>query len=260
MSNKAQRSELSVKHSSTSVPPMRRLQDHIAGKQAELAGHSFFRHLRRKDISMDAALVWVPSMAFFVFAFQDILRVNVERVTDPVMKRIARHHQVEDANHDEWYLLDIAALGLEQPVLAKLFDKKTPALRLTRDTAYEVMSETYRAEDDRLRVVLLMAIEGVGHVFFAGVVEAVERLGVVEEVQRRGATTQMKYYVRYHLDVEKDHEMFDDDRDGDEIADIDLPPKLYLEACAVVDRVFGALSSMLSGFSAEIEAAQTANA
>jgi hypothetical protein len=224
---------------------MKRVQDRIAVRQAELAGHTFFRYLLREDLALEVALRWTPSVAFWSLAFQDVLRLNGERVTDPKMIPIVRHHLVEDSGHDLWYLEDLTALGFKHPGLAELFDCRGPS-RATRDSAYQVVSEVYRCNDDRLRVNLLLALEGAGHVFFGGVTSMVDRLG---------GTKRLKYFSRYHLEVEKDHDLFKaEGGDAEDVAAIELTPELEREALLQVDRVFEAVALMLSGFVLEIEA------
>src|SRR6185312_10890845 len=104
-----------------------------------------------------------PRLAFWVMSFQDILRLNEQMVNDPVLKRIARHHRDEDLGHERWFLEDIAKLTGGPLTISALYGRASAS---TRDAAYQLITEVYRATDDRLRIVLVLVLESTGHVFF----------------------------------------------------------------------------------------------
>src|SRR5688572_9302981 len=72
----------------------------------------------------------------------------------------------------------------------------------TRDAAFAIMAEVFRATDDRVRVILLLTLESAGHVFFGRVTDFVERCG-------RGSA--MRYFGPAHLEIERGHEVFERD-------------------------------------------------
>ena len=90
-------------------------------------------------------------------------------------------------------------MQIPAPDVSWLFgERHTP----TRDAAYALMSEVYRATDDRLRLVLVKTLESAGHVFFGRVAEVVERAGW---------SKLLKYFSFSHLEVEKNHQVFEDE-------------------------------------------------
>ena len=138
--------------------------------QRRFARLPFFRRL--EDGSPDDARAFVPALAFFVMGFQDILRLNEARMRDPGLRALVRGHRPEDHDHEQWFLEDLRALGLELEV-GGLFGPEHAA---TRDAAYAVMSEVFRANDDVTRLALILVLESTGEVFFSRVPRYVERI------------------------------------------------------------------------------------
>jgi len=139
---------------------------------------------------MARALVWWPMV------FQDVLRLNLDRLRGSRFERFAEFHQHEDAGHDRWYLEDLGTLGLEQPGLEELFGR---SFQPVRETCYALVAEVLRDQSGAQRVALLLALEPTGHVFFERISAAVER--VCPDLQ-------LRYFGRSHLTVEKDHDLF----------------------------------------------------
>jgi hypothetical protein len=169
--------------------------------------------------------------------FQDILRVNALLTRDPQIRRIVRHHRAEDAGHERWFLDDLAAMQVPAPDLRWLFGERH---RPTRDAAFALMSEVYRATDDRLRLVLVKTLESAGHVFFGRVAAAVERAGWGKV---------LKYFSFSHLEVEKSHQVFEDEMSRT-VSSIRLDAKARAEAKQLVDRCYEAFTAMFDAICA----------
>ena len=99
----------------------------------------------------------------------------------------------------------------------------------------------YRATDDRLRLVLVKTLESAGHVFFGRVAEVVERAGW---------SKLLKYFSFSHLEVEKNHQVFEDEisahRGGDPAGTEGCAPKPSSSSIAVTPpsrTMFDALSA-----------------
>jgi hypothetical protein len=217
---------------------MKSLQVYIAQKQAEFARHTFFQQLQA-PLPFAHALGFAPHLTFWVMAFQDVLRLNEKLTTDPELRRIAKHHRAEDSGHDRWFLDDLNVLGQPPTDVRWLFSKSHAP---TRDAAHALMAEVFRAQDDRLRLVLLMTLESAGHIFF-------ERIAQV--VHRAGKTDELKYFSFSHLEVEKSHEVFESEM-ARKIDAIVLSPELRSEADAVVDRCYAAFASMFEAVRASL--------
>jgi hypothetical protein len=215
---------------------MKLVEVYIAKKQAAFADHAFFPQLEREP-GHPHLLSFAPDLTFWVMAFQDILRLNAQFTRDAEIRKIVRHHRAEDAGHDRWFLDDLAQMKISKPDVAWLFGKRhTP----TRDAAYALVSEVYRTTDDRLRLVFIKTLESAGHVFFENVAGAVERAG-------RSRT--LKYFSFSHLQVEKNHEVFERQM-MEKISSIQLPSEVRYEAEQLVDRCYTAFGTMFDSISA----------
>jgi len=218
---------------------MKSVERHVAKRQAEFGQHPFFH--QAGPANLRNVLTFAPDLTFWVMSFQDILRLNASLTRDPQLRKIVRHHRVEDAGHDQWFLEDLAVLELPEPGVRWLFGKKhTP----TRDAAYAILSEVFRATDDRLRLVLVKTLESAGHVFF-GRVSAI--------VEQAGWTKALKYFSFSHLEVEKNHQVFEREI-AETVSAIRLEPSLRAEARQLVDRCYAAFVAMFDALCANAAA------
>jgi hypothetical protein len=209
---------------------MKLVEAHISKRQAEFSKHAFFSE-QRAGTGLWGLLSFAPDLTFWVMAFQDILRLNASLTRDPQMRKIVRHHRAEDAGHDRWFLDDLAAMQIPAPDVRWLFGERHSP---TRDAAYALVSEVYRTTDDRLRLVLVKTLESAGHVFFGRVAAVVERAGL---------TKILKYFSFSHLEVEKNHQVFEDEISRI-VSGIKLPAKVRTEAKQLVDRCYAAFGTM----------------
>ncbi len=220
---------------------MQAIHAHISTKQEEIAKHPFLTGLQ-PERELERALWFAPHTAFWAMGFQDVLRLNAATVEDPELRRIVHRHQREDAGHDRWYLEDLAAIGRRNVDLAWLFGEEC---RATREATFAIAAECARAENDVLRLVLVLALEGAGHVMF----------GKVTTVLRdAGHQDRLRYFASSHLDVELAHDVFATEvqRYIDAIA---LSDSQRVAAFALIDRVFAAFTLMADGFVRVREAA-----
>jgi hypothetical protein len=212
---------------------MKAIRAYIAAKQGDFGHHPFFARLRDEERGVTAAR-FIPRLAFWVMAFQDILRLNEQRISEPRMRKIARHHRAEDAGHDAWFLSDLAALGVQEPNVAQLF---STAHASTRDAAYALVAEVFRAERDHERITLLFCLEASGHVFFEASASYFERVAAPQAI---------KYFSRHHITVEKDHEMFEQQLTA-HLESLVLSPEEQRRAHAMIDRIHAAFLAMFDG-------------
>ncbi|WP_367605840.1 hypothetical protein [Legionella sp. W05-934-2] len=218
---------------------MKSIQVYIDSKQQEFMNHPFFKELEKLD-SIEEISYFVPELTFWAMTFQDILRINEEKVTDPYLKKIARHHRLEDAGHDKWFLHDKAYLGnklnnqCKNDDVAWLYSNET---QLTRDAAYAIMSEIYKSEDERINIALLLTLESSGHVFFEK---------VVNQVKKTGENDNLKYFSSTHLDVELAHAIFEEEMEAKMFA-MKVPVDVRRQALQMVDRCYIAFNKMFDG-------------
>jgi len=212
----------------------------IAEEQRRFAALPFFRRLESPGTLADAQ-TFVPALTFFVLCFQDVLRLNEQRFRDPRLRALAQVHRREDANHEQWFLEDVRALGLQLD-LGELF---SPAHAPTRDASYAVMSEVHRADDDVTRLALILVLESTGEAFFSRVPRYVERI--------RTGWDKLRYFSRAHADVEQGHQLLE--REIQEQIDrlaLAASTDVAASARAMVARTYAAMTSMVQGFEARI--------
>ena len=219
---------------------MKTIQSYIDSKQEEFMNHPFFEVLEQLN-SLEEISYFVPELTFWAMTFQDILRINEERVTDPYLKKVARHHRLEDAGHEKWFMHDKKYMGAlsndkscNSDDVTWLYSKE---MRLTRDAAYAILAEVYKADNEYLNVALLLTIESSGHVFFEK---------VVKQVKKTGEDKNLKYFSSSHLEVELAHALFEDEMERGLFAR-ELPIDVRRDALKMVDRCYDAFNKMFDG-------------
>jgi hypothetical protein len=218
---------------------MKTVNHHIDMRKMMFADHEFFARLERHE-ALARVLPFARELTFWVMGFQDALRINTALITDATLKRVARHHLSEDSGHDRWFLEDLLLLSGTVPDTDELFGRPH---QTTREATYSLLAESYRAQEDIERIVLLMTYESTGQVFFPKIVEYFKRSGI-ESV--------LKYFAQTHLDVEKNHELVENQMQGTLNA-IELP-QLTRERCIqAVDRCYDAFSRLFDHLDEVIE-------
>lgn len=221
---------------------MKTIQAYIAEKQSQFAEHPFFTYLDKCATIEDFLLV-ASDLAFWVMTFQDILRLNEERVKEPYLRKLAKHHRIEDRGHEQWFLQDIASLQTQEKNscdISELFSKKNTS---TRDAAYAIVSEVFHLYDERLRVIMLFTLESSGHIFFDRAAKFVDR---------NGYTNRLKYFSNNHLEVEMAHAIFEDEMER-KFFSIELSAEKRSEAIALIDRVYDAFTLMFDGLVKQLD-------
>lgn len=216
---------------------MKTIQLYIDSKQNEFQNHPFFALLEGLNSAQEIGY-FVPELTFWAMTFQDILRINEERVTDPYLKKVARHHRLEDAGHEKWFLSDKKYLGQDSSYdgndITWLYGKDS---QLIRDAAYAIMAEVYQLDEEILNVALLLTIESTGHVFFEKVVKQVKKIGEDEN---------LKYFSSSHLAVEMAHALFEEEMEKN-LFEKRLPIGVRREGLKMVDRCYAAFNKMMDG-------------
>jgi hypothetical protein len=221
---------------------MKAVLQHISDRQARFAAHPFFGELRQ-DKPLREALAFAPRLAFWVMSFQDVLRLNAQRVRDPELAMLMLRHRAEERGHDEWFFEDIALL-MGRPLT--LSDVWSRAHESTRDASNDLIAEVLRPMDDRLRMVLVLGLEATSHVFFTHAARL---------ARASGAQLGLKYFSDHHMDAEEQHEVFEEQME-ESLRGIELSPELREEGCALVDRLFAAFEAMFDGMCNERKGAE----
>jgi len=212
---------------------MNTVQEYIAHRQAKFAQHPFFDRIAKCE-SLDELVPVAQHMSFFVMSFQDMLRLNEARMINSKLRKIVRHHLVEDLGHDQWFLSDLKAMNIEEPSIQFLYNRD---YTYTRDASYTLMAEVFRARNDYERVALVLTFESTGHVLF-------KYIG--DFVQRFNYTSILKYYSNHHLEVEKNHQIFEQQMEA-YLDSIQLTQEEEKNIIDIVNRAYEAFILMFDG-------------
>lgn len=219
---------------------MKSIQTYIDSKQAEFMNHPFFEILEQlKDL--EEISYFVPELTFWAMTFQDILRINEDRVQDPYLKKVARHHRLEDAGHQNWFMYDKKYMAdrstddsCSYDDVCWLYSKET---QITRDAAYAIVSEVYQSQDEIINIALLLTLESAGHVFFEK---------VAKQVRKTGEDKNLKYFSSSHLEVEMAHALFEDEMER-KLYERPISVEVRRNALKMIDRSYEAFSNMFDG-------------
>ncbi len=181
---------------------MHRLKTFIAARRDELRRHRLFERIAACRSAAPLAAM-ARALAWWPMVFQDVLRLNAERVRGSSLEGFAEHHRREDAGHDRWYLEDLRAFGLEAPGLDELFGE---GYRPIRDACYALVHEVLLEQPAARRVVMLLALEPTAQMFFEQVTAATARC--CPELP-------LRYFAHHHLGVEQDHELYAEPAEAD---------------------------------------------
>lgn len=229
--------------SSGHLHTFRELQEQIAKHRDQLLAHPFIPRLEEQHGLVDV-MGAARGLSFFAMAFQDVLRLSAECASDVALAPHIRTHYVEDAGHEQWFLTDIERLGVSVSV-AEVF---SPAHQACRDLCYELIADALRAPHDACRVVQILSLEATGHVFFDRIVAAIETLGLGDE---------MKYFGRFHEDVEHQHAVFETDGE-DGINGLTLSAEQFALATSALVHTWKQMHRLADVLLAHIMAAQQA--
>lgn len=206
------------------------VKDHLSRKEEGFAYHPFFKKLSEQE-DFSEGMAFVPRLMFWVMVFQDILNIIPPQVKSAHLRRIATHHKHEDSGHDKWFLEDIAYLEKNHILTIEwLF---SPEHKITRDVAYRIISEAFHGKDHQ-KIILILALESTGHIFFEN---------VAKFVKSKGHDANLKYLSSYHLEVEMNHEIFEE-KLKESLYSIVLNEEDRNASIAMIDRIYGAFDTL----------------
>ena len=179
---------------------------------------------------------FIPGMGFWVKTFQDVLRLVRARVTDTDAAAMAQHILEGDVGHDEWFVRDLEALDMKIPTVHELFGPDNEHVRLG---SYAIVAEVYKADNEVLLLVLLLALESASYVFFTGMAKYLEG---------NEFPVELRYFGRNHLNAELEHGIVESGMDALVDDACAQNEQLYDAAVALIERVFAAFSVMFVNF------------
>jgi hypothetical protein len=208
---------------------MKSVLDSIEAMTKAFANLEYFRILEGPPQRSDVEIM-ARGLSFFVLSFQDMLRINADKVKDPAFTAIVLAQRDGDAGHDNWFLSDLRRLGIE-PNVRWLFGKSHER---TRDTAYEIIAELHAAPDDCSRVVVGLVLEATSSEYFRRVHHFFAGLGLVDGY---------RFFGREHWQAEQGHDALEGASRA-QLEAVTLSESTRQQALATAARVFRSVSHM----------------
>lgn len=212
---------------------MKVIEHYIVQKQTKLAQHTFFQQLT-EDTSLEQFASVASRLSFWVMSFQDLLRLNEERITNEQIRNIVGKHRLENMGHEQWFLQYVNQIKCKVLTLKSLYSRDHFT---TRNATYTLMSEVFQTRNDYERVVLLLTLESANHVFFGSTVD------FVESVSYSGI---LQYFSDYHLDLEKNHGIFEQTLEA-YLESVQLTQEEEQNILNMIDRMYNAFTQMFDG-------------
>ncbi|NES73240.1 MAG: hypothetical protein F6K24_52655 [Okeania sp. SIO2D1] len=130
------------------------IQNIIEDRQKKLESQSLFKSLDNSSHINDLRAI-APHFYFFVFAFQDMLRLTHNLISDSAVKKVATSLIAEDAGHEQWYLFDLEQLNCTRDVPWLFGVTHQPV----RDFVYQLIGDLLHINDDRIRIIFPLVLE-----------------------------------------------------------------------------------------------------
>ena len=193
-------------------------------KLGRLAAEPLFRTLEQ-DLPPTTSLQLLPYVTFWSMVFQDIIALNLARVTDPSLRAIVQTHYDEDVGHNLWLAEDLRLVYGGLPDVLAIFDRE---YLQARTVSYALMSEVFQAQSDWERVILPIVLEEAGKIFLPALIANFERAGLADHLQALG---------HGHVQTEAEHQLHTDDV-ATSLEAIPLPAEVRARGQAMTDRVY----------------------
>lgn len=202
-----------------------------------IVGHEFMRRLEG-DADLEALRRLLPRLAFFTFAFQDMLKIACECASDPFLAPILRSLRDGDRGHDGWYVLDLSDLGIALSA-HQLFESEC---EVGRRVAYTLIGLIQQGSSDHVRLALFLTLESAAREFFERVPGFAARAGLSRE---------LRYFGNMHLIAEGAHDVFE--AATQEILNtIMLPADQRANVVATIDTTFAQMLTLADDLAAAL--------
>lgn len=169
----------------------------------KLKSSEFCEWLRSARLS-DDPFGFVPSQAFLVFGFRDLLReLEVSNPTNE-FEELLNEHCKEDSDHWKWYLNDLKQLGFHVNSWGPSFTDIIQGMwsedsYTVRSLIYTSMYYIRRAESPAISLVIIEVLEGAFEAFIESMRVPVEQSGYFKDLQ---------YYGKLHTEKEESHTLW----------------------------------------------------
>lgn len=218
---------------------MQTIQNYLANKQFQFTQHQFFQQLT-DDTTLEQFASVASRLSFWVMSFQDLLRLNEERITNDEIRNIVRKHRLEQIGHEHWFVSDVKDMECKIITLQSIYSRNCAT---TRDATYALMSEVFQAQNDYERIVLLLTLESTSNIFLGFTVDFVDTVSY---------SSSLRYFSNYHLEFEKNYTFFEE-KLTDYFAEVQLTQDEEEHILKMIDRVYHAFNLMFDGLTSALE-------
>jgi hypothetical protein len=201
---------------------LKAIQQYARTRLADLADQPFFRTLA-SDLPPSRTLQILPYVTFWSMVFQDIIALNLARVSDPRLHEIVQTHYDEDVGHNLWLAEDLRLIYGELPDVLTVFDAQYLEARAV---SYAFMAEVERAESDWERVTLPIVLEEGGQIFLPALIQHFSRVGLGPHLRALG---------QKHVDTEAAHEIHGA-KVAAQLRSVDLTDHARARSIAMIER------------------------
>lgn len=167
-------------------------------KETHFSQHVFFDIVNKTPLDCFFKMM-SRHLTFWVCVFQDLLDMIPEAIQDAQLKKIALHHRNEDKGHHHWFFDDLKKNNSSPLSIEALFSADN---QTSRFLIYKILGIYDAITDDYLRVMFLLGLETVGHVFF-------EKLSLYTTDHK--LNDGLSYFSTRHLMEEKNHQAYENE-------------------------------------------------
>jgi len=175
----------------------------ISTEKHALEETPFILWLGNKDITLKEKYSFVPSMAFFIMGFKDILMHLKSESSETDIEKLIAQHCEEDLGHWVWYVKDLERLGFEfsswgedlSSFFSRLWGNDTQECRRL---VYLTMHYAQSINDPRLLLVIIEVMEAT----FGAFIDALHHSSRDKQIN-----TELEFFGLKHHDAESNHSL-----------------------------------------------------
>lgn len=219
---------------------MNRVLEYIEKRKQPLTELPLFAFVQDRSIEPRIRLGFAPCLAPMTMGFADLMVFGLRDThSQNKIQQVLNAHTAVDDHHWQFYLQDLATLGVSEPLdlvggLKMLYGKHSAK---ARQLIYQVMGMVRAASHPIVRMVILEAIEAAADIGFS----RFRQVGS-EFTQQTGKP--LYYFGEQHQDIEDEHEAMGAQSIKGLISAHEWTPEQEREALQMVDEVVTCFAEM----------------
>lgn len=215
------------------------IPNYLIKKQFQFAEHPFFCQLN-EDTTLEQFASMASHLSFWVMSFQDLLRLNEERINNIEIRNIIRKYRLEQTGHEQWFVSDVNDMKCKILSLQSIYSRNYAT---TRDATYALISEVFQAHNDYERIALLLTLESTSNIFLGFTIDFVDTVSF---------SNNLRYFSHYNLEFEKNYAMFEQ-KMTTYLTNAQLTQVEEEYILKMIDRVYDAFHLMFDALTSSLE-------